>query len=63
MDTIIEKVNNIKEDYECIEKAGQIIKEGGLVGFPTETVYGLGADALNEDAAAKLNKANSLCDN
>ena len=54
MDTIIEKVNNIKEDYECIEKAGQIIKEGGLVGFPTETVYGLGADALNEDAAAKI---------
>lgn len=31
----------------CIEKAGEIIREGGLVAFPTETVYGLGADAMN----------------
>lgn len=39
---------------EIIEKAGDILKEGGLVAFPTETVYGLGADALNEQAAKKI---------
>ena len=54
MDTIIVKINDVKKDIEYIEKAGQIIKSGGLVGFPTETVYGLGADALNEKAAAKI---------
>lgn len=37
-----------------IEKAADIIKAGGLVAFPTETVYGLGADALNPEAAAKI---------
>lgn len=40
-----------------IEKAAQIIKNGGLVGMPTETVYGLGADALNGCAVAKIFKA------
>jgi L-threonylcarbamoyladenylate synthase len=37
-----------------IEKAAQIIQEGGLVAFPTETVYGLGADALNSMAVARI---------
>lgn len=37
-----------------IESAANIIKLGGLVAFPTETVYGLGADALNPDAIAKI---------
>ena len=36
-----------------IELAAQIIKKGGLVAFPTETVYGLGADAFDPDAAKK----------
>lgn len=40
-----------------IKLAGEIIARGGLVAFPTETVYGLGADALNEDAVKKLYKA------
>ena len=40
-----------------IEIAGKIIKGGGLVAFPTETVYGLGADAMNPDAVAKIYKA------
>ena len=35
-------------------RAAEIIKDGGLVDFPTETVYGLGADATNPDAAAKI---------
>ena len=37
-----------------IALAGKIIAEGGLVAFPTETVYGLGADALNEEAVKKI---------
>lgn len=37
-----------------ISTAADILKRGGLVAFPTETVYGLGADALNADAAAKI---------
>mgnify|MGYP001773061700 CR=1 FL=1 len=39
---------------ENIKLAGSIIKKGGLVAFPTETVYGLGADALNPYAVAKI---------
>lgn len=34
--------------------AAQIIQEGGIVAFPTETVYGLGANALDEDAVSKI---------
>ncbi|HUO58835.1 MAG TPA: L-threonylcarbamoyladenylate synthase [bacterium] len=37
-----------------IQKAAQIIQEGGIVAFPTETVYGLGADALNPYAVARV---------
>lgn len=37
-----------------IEQAAEIIKNGGIVVFPTETVYGIGADALNEDAIKRL---------
>ena len=37
-----------------IAKAGQILKDGGLVAFPTETVYGLGANALDVNAASKI---------
>ena len=39
---------------EEIDQAAQILPAGGLVAFPTETVYGLGADALNEKAVAKV---------
>lgn len=53
METIIKKVNKSDIDEEVIEQAGQILKDGGLVAFPTETVYGLGANALNEEAAEK----------
>ncbi len=44
-------------DAESIRRAGRIIKTGGLVAFPTETVYGLGCDALNAEAAAKVFEA------
>ncbi|MCC8168871.1 MAG: threonylcarbamoyl-AMP synthase [Oscillospiraceae bacterium] len=42
---------------ENIEEAGEIIRNGGLVAFPTETVYGLGASAFNPDAASKIYEA------
>lgn len=38
-------------DDEVMKKAGKIIQDGGLVSFPTETVYGLGANALDPEAA------------
>ena len=37
-----------------IQKAGKILKEGGLVAFPTETVYGLGGNALDPKASMKI---------
>ena len=42
---------------EMIVSAAQTLKDGHLVAFPTETVYGLGADATNPDAVAKIYKA------
>ncbi|MBD5637295.1 threonylcarbamoyl-AMP synthase [Clostridium botulinum] len=47
--------NNI--DEHVISKAGNILRQGGLVVFPTETVYGLGANALDKDAVKKIFKA------
>lgn len=41
-------------DKAAIEEAGRIIKNGGLVAFPTETVYGLGGDALSPDSSRKI---------
>lgn len=43
----------MKENLE-IQTAAEIIKKGGLVAFPTETVYGLGANALNPEAVARI---------
>lgn len=57
MKTIVEKIEKIKTDREKIEQAAQIIREGGLVAFPTETVYGLGADALNPKASGRIYEA------
>ena len=37
-----------------LEQPAKCLREGGLVAFPTETVYGLGADALNETAAQRI---------
>lgn len=54
MDTLIVKMSSENIDSEQMSKAGQIIRDGGLVAFPTETVYGLGANALNQVAAQKI---------
>ena len=44
----------ITDNLEDLKAAGEIIKNGGLVAFPTETVYGIGANGLNENAAEKI---------
>src|SRR3954466_12501214 len=44
----------MKGDRAAIAAAGRCLAEGGLVAFPTETVYGLGADATNGAAIARL---------
>ena len=41
-------------DEERLMRAGEILRKGGLVAFPTETVYGLGGDALNPEASVKI---------
>lgn len=51
--TIIKKIDANRIDMQVIQEAGSILKKGGLVAFPTETVYGLGANALDEEAAKK----------
>jgi len=48
--TSVVEVNPSNPEREAIARAAEIIKAGGLVAFPTETVYGLGADALNPEA-------------
>ena len=41
-------------DYSKLDEASEVIKNGGLVLFPTETVYGIGANALNDEAVKKI---------
>ena len=54
MNTKIFKITPDSIDAQAIESCAEIIKKGGLVAFPTETVYGLGADATDSDAAQKI---------
>lgn len=55
MDTIISAPASLSESYDdAMKQAGNIIKSGGLVAFPTETVYGLGGDALNKESSTKI---------
>ena len=56
MKTLIENMRN-GVDEAGIRRAGELLRQGGLVAFPTETVYGLGADALDAEAAAKIYRA------
>ena len=57
MKTEIIKVSDAADITAALIPAAKIIKSGGLVVFPTETVYGLGADATNPDATRKIYKA------
>ena len=55
----MEKYLDLKNttDYSKLKVVGEIIRNGGLVLFPTETVYGLGANGLDENAVKKIYKA------
>jgi L-threonylcarbamoyladenylate synthase len=57
MKTLMIKVDSEKPETTKIQAAAEIIQHGGLVAFPTETVYGLGANALNSDAVLRLFEA------
>ncbi len=54
IETIVIKVNKQNPEKALIKKGADIIKSGGLVAFPTETVYGLGANGLDEEAVKKI---------
>ncbi|MEK7395546.1 MAG: L-threonylcarbamoyladenylate synthase [Candidatus Poribacteria bacterium] len=54
MKTIILKVDAIKPNPEDIKKAVEVLKKGGIVAFPTDTVYGIGADIFNKDAVERI---------
>lgn len=54
MKTQIVQVDERHIDKELMQQAGNIIKAGGLVAFPTETVYGLGGNALSPESAKKI---------
>lgn len=57
METKVITMDEGSLDKDHIKKAGEVIRLGGLVVFPTETVYGLGANALDINAVSKIFKA------
>jgi L-threonylcarbamoyladenylate synthase len=54
MNTIVLSVDSIKPESSKIEKAVEMLKSGNLVAFPTDTVYGIGADAFNKSAVERI---------
>ena len=54
----MDKYLDLKEkiDYEKLKEPAKILRDGGIVVFPTETVYGIGANALNEEAVKNIYK-------
>jgi L-threonylcarbamoyladenylate synthase len=52
----IEKIKAKNPQYKKIEKAAAILKRGGIVAFPTDTVYGIGVNALDQKAVTKIYK-------
>jgi L-threonylcarbamoyladenylate synthase len=54
---MLRRVDALRPDPAIIARAAQILRGGGLVAFPTETVYGLGANALEADAVERIYKA------
>lgn len=54
MQTELCEVDPLSDNRKLYARAAEILANGGLVGIPTETVYGLGADALNPDAVAAI---------
>ena len=57
MNTAILRIDPADIDIALIQQAATVLRNGGLVAFPTETVYGLGANALDAAAVSKIFKA------
>ncbi len=53
-DTLILEIDPVEPQQNKVEKAAKFIRGGGLVIFPTETVYGIGANAMDDKAASKI---------
>ena len=54
MDTIVRKMSENNIDIDSMMEASRILRSGGLVAIPTETVYGLAGDALSAQASGKI---------
>ena len=61
MKTEIFKIDDVEKQADIIEKAAEMLKNGELVAFPTETVYGLAANGLNQQAVRSLYEAKERC--
>lgn len=57
MNTRVIRIDEKDMDMALVREAGDVIRAGGLVAFPTETVYGLGGDALNPQSSEKIYRA------
>lgn len=57
METKKAYIDDIEKNKHFLDEAAKVIKDGGIVAFPTETVYGLGANALDKDAVLKIFEA------
>ena len=55
-ETVWWRVDAEKPDVEIIKSAAKLLREGKLVAFPTETVYGLGANGLDAEASASITR-------
>lgn len=56
MKEIILDADSPQTSEKALEESRHVLKSGGVIVFPTDTIYGLGADALNEDAISKIYK-------
>jgi L-threonylcarbamoyladenylate synthase len=54
LDTVVLPINPETPEHDLLQHAVEVLKRGGLVAFPTETVYGLGADVLEASAVQKV---------
>lgn len=54
---VVDKINDIPTDYPQITQAAKLLQQNELVAFPTETVYGLGANAMSDEAVEKIFEA------
>ena len=54
---VVDNAVEIKKDYPQLQEAARLLRENEAIAFPTETVYGLGANAMNDEAIAKIFEA------